>query len=183
MKITLNIVISKARVLDEVQKTTAYIGSKAMSGEDPGAYERIAALDADREQLDRYWMEACSEASRLLDHWMVNVSDQTLTHHVELGRNYTATLAMPTNWNSAYSKTIEELLTSFMVDSIAAKWLMVTHKADAQAYAALAAGTSRQVSQLLLTRKRPTRRSSSGSGDSDLWGGSQLWGGPQLWKQ
>lgn len=181
MVITLNIVISKVRVLDEVAKTTAYIGSKAMSGEDPGAYDRIAALDADREQLDRYWMEACSEASRLLDHWMVSVSDQTLTHHVELGRDYAATLAMPTNWNSAYSKTIEELLTSFMVDSIAAKWLLITDKQDAAAHAALADGTSKQVSQLLLARVRPQRRS-AGGGESGMWASTDTWDSTILWQ-
>ena len=54
--ITKDIQISKARVLDEVAKTTAYIGSKAVSEQDPGAYDRISAIDANREQLERYWM-------------------------------------------------------------------------------------------------------------------------------
>lgn len=39
-----NINISKARVLDEVQKTSEYISAKSVSADDPGAYERVRAV-------------------------------------------------------------------------------------------------------------------------------------------
>lgn len=181
MKITLNIEVSKARVLDEVQKTTAYIGAKAMSEQDPGAYERVAAVDANREQLDRYWMKACSDATMMLDHWVMTARSQVLSHHPEIGEeaNYKVTLALPTNWNDAYSKTIEELLMSYLVNSIMAKWLMIVKKEDAAAYANLAIGTGQQITQLLLIRKRPVRRSSTG--DDGLWHGSDVWVRAEMW--
>lgn len=184
MTITYNIQISKARVLDEVQKTSAYIGSKAMSAQDPGAYERVAAVDANREQLDRFWMEACDDLSLLLSHWIVSVTSQMLAHHPEIGaaNDYKVTLAMPTNWNDAYLSPLKEALMSYLVNSIVTKWLLITKKEDAESYAALASGTALQISQMLLERKRPSKRSPSNAGHSDLWGeSSTLWGESGYW--
>ena len=180
--ITVNIKISKARVLDEAMKTTAYIGKKAASAEDPGTYERVAAIDANREQLDRYWMEACSDASMLLDHWMLIVSSQVLSHHPELDRDYTATLNMPTNWPSQYQSTLSELLMSYLVNSIVAKWLLLTLPSQVEAYTSLASGAAMQITQLLLARKRPARRSSSG-GESAMWVTTDIWDQPTIWQQ
>lgn len=178
--ITINIQVSKQRVMDEVAKTTAYIGSKAVSEQDPGAYDRIATTDANREQLDRYWMEACSGASLLLDHWMVNVTSQVLTHHPELGNDYRATLSMPTNWPSQYQTTLHEALISYMVNYIVSKWLLITMPTLAEAYAALASGSAGQVAQILLTRKRPIKRSSSG--ESAMWVATDIWEQTSTWQ-
>lgn len=178
--ITVNIKISKARVLDEAMKTTAYIGKKAASAEDPGTYERVAAIDANREQLDRYWTEACSDASMLLDHWMITVASQVLSHHPELDRDYTATLNMPTNWPSQYQSTLSELLMSYLVNSIVAKWLLLTLPSQVEAYASLASGAAMQVTQLLLMRKRPARRR-SGVVDDGLWHRADVWHRDEPW--
>ena len=180
--ITVNIRISKARVLDEVAKTTAYIGKKAASAEDPGTYDRVASIDADREQLDRYWTEACSDASMLLDHWMITVASQVLSHHPELDRDYTATLNMPTNWPSQYQSTLQELLMSYLTNSIVAKWLLVTMPSQVEAYASLASGAALQITQLMLMRKRPARRMSSG-GESAIWTASDIWEQSTIWQQ
>lgn len=179
--ITINIQVSKARVMDEVLKTTAYIGSKAVSEQDPGAYERVTAITANREQLDRYWMEACTAASLLLDHWMVSVASQVLTHHPELDNDYRATLAMPTNWPSQYASTLHEALISYMVNHIVSKWLLIVLPAQAEAYASLASGAAAQVEQLMLVRKRPTPRRSGPNVDDGLWHGVDIWYGADLW--
>lgn len=181
-KITITINISKARVLDEVAKTTAYIGKKATSDQDPGAYERIATTDANREQLDRYWMEACSDATMMLDHWVISARSQVLSHHPEIGTNadYNVVLGLPTNWNSAYESTINELLMSYLVNSIVTKWLLMVQQKDAQAYAALTAGAEKQIMQLLLIRKRPTPRR-SGTADDGLWHRADVWYRNEPW--
>ena len=183
--ITVNIQISKQRVLDEVMKTTAYIGKKAASAEDPGTYERVANIDADREQLDRFWMESCSGASMLLDHWMTSVDSQVLTHHPELDKDYKATLAMPTNWPSQYQYTLHEALISYMVNYIVSKWLLIVLPSQVEAYATLASGCATQVEQLMLMRKRPAPRSSVNPGESEgnIWRGSNLWVGANIWGQ
>ena len=181
-KITITIQVSKARVLDEVAKTTAYIGQKATSEQDPDAYNRIATTDANREQLDRYWMEACSGVTMLLDHWVVSVRSQILSHHPELGveADYKAVLALPTNWNNAYENAISELIISYLVNAIVAKWLMKTQPKDAPAYAALAEGAGKQITQLLLIRKRPTPRR-SGTADDGLWHRADVWHRNEPW--
>lgn len=185
MAITYNIQASKQRVMDEVMKTTEYIGSKAVTREDPGAYNRIAATSANREQLDRYWMEGCSGASMLLDHWMTSQTSQMLTHHPELGNDYKAVLAMPTNWPGQYSTTLHEALLSYLVNHIVSKWLMKTAPAQAEGYAALASGAALQVEQILLMRKRPTPRRSVRPGESEgnIWHGGDLWVGANIWGQ
>lgn len=181
-KITITIQVSKARVLDEVAKTTAYIGQKATSEQDPDAYNRIATTDANREQLDRYWMEACSDTTMMLGHWVVSARSQVLSHHPELGTSadYLVVLALPTNWNRSYEKVISELIISSLVNSIVAKWLLLTMPTQAEAYAALASGTEKQIMQVLLERVRPTRRR-SGTADDGLWHRSDVWHRAELW--
>jgi hypothetical protein len=186
MVITLNIQVSKARVFDEVQKTTEYIGSKAVSAEDRGAYERIAAIAANREQLDRYWMEACGDAAMLLDHWMVSITSQVLTHHPELdvSHDFKAVLGMPTNWPNQYANTVREKVMSYLVNSIVTKWLLLVAPSQAEAYAALATGASQQISQLMLIRQRPTKRSSGGGGadnEGAAWNTSDIWNQSTTW--
>ena len=184
--ITVNIQVSKARVFDEVQKTTEYIASKAVTAEDPGAYERIAAIDANREQLDRYWMEACGDVAMLLDHWTASITSQVLTHHPELdaSHDFKATLAMPTNWPNQYASTVREKVMSYLVNSIVTKWLLLTAPSQAEAYAALATGASQQISLLMLARTRPRPRKPSGDDqEGSVWIGSAIWVGSNIWGQ
>jgi hypothetical protein len=186
--ITVNIQVSKARAFDEVQKTTEYIASKAVSAEDLGAYERIAAIDSNREQLDRYWMEACGDVAMLLDHWTVSITSQVLTHHPELdaSHDFKVVLAMPTNWPNQYTNTVREKVMSYLVNSIVTKWLLLVAPSQAEAYAALATGASQQITQLMLMRQRPTMRSSGGGGggtdeEGATWNTSDIWNQSTTW--
>ena len=184
--ITVNIQVSKQRVLDEVQKTTEYIASKSVSDQDPGAYERIAAIDANREQLDRYWMEACGDAAMLLDHWTVSITSQVLSHHPELdaAHDFKATLAMPTNWPNQYANTVREKVMSYLVNSIVTKWLLLVAPSQVEAYAELATGTEKQISLLMLARMRPRPRKPSGDDqEGGVWIGSAIWVGSNTWGQ
>jgi len=182
--ITVNIQVSKSRVFDEVQKTTEYIGHKSVSDQDPGAYERIAAIDANREQLDRYWMEACGDAAMLLDHWTASITSQVLTHHPELdaSHDFKVVLAMPTNWPNQYANTVREKVMSYLVNSIVTKWLLLVAPSQAEAYAALATGASQQISLLMLARMRPRpRKPSGGDSEGSMWDGSAIWVGSNTW--
>ena len=183
MTIDQNIQISKARVFDEVAKKTAYIGKKATSEQDPGAYERVAVVDANREQLDTFWMEACSGASQVLDHWLSSQTSQVLSHHPEIdtSHDYKVTLSLPSNWSFAYLSTLQEVLMSYLVNSIVAAWLLITLPTQAAAYATLADGAEKQLQQLMLIRKRPVKRSSNSSGDGPAWVRSNAWIRSEAW--
>ena len=182
MAITVNINISKAKVMEEVAKTTGYIGQKAVSGEDPAAYNRIAVIDANREQLDRYWMEACSAMTTLLGHDLTDAESQVLPASGTNNTNYRVKLRLPSNWNSALRDALSEHVMSYLVNAISSRWLMMTQKADAEPYAVLSGGSAGQVRTILLTRKRPTRRAASGGGEeTGLWVGTDLWIGQNTW--
>lgn len=179
--ITVNIKISKAQVLEEVAKTTAYIGSKSISAEDPGAYSRVSTTTANQEQLDRYWMSACTEASHAMRGWVSQVNKHLLTGRVDMSRDYEVTLHMPENWHTALIDPLKEALMNYLVNAIVSHWLMVTKKEDAQAYAILAADALRKVKEILLTRKRPGRRPHGTTEDDNLWHRVVTWVRSTIW--
>lgn len=154
---TYNIQISKARVIDEVQKTTEYIGSKAMSDQDPNAYTRIGAVDADREQLDRYWMEACTSLTTSLGRWLADADSQRLSHHYEAGRDYRVTLSMPSNWNNAMSDAVQESMASYLVNQILSKWCILARSDAAETHAIQAAANLEDIQRKLNRRVKPSR--------------------------
>lgn len=171
MATTLNITISKSRVMDEVQKTTEYIGKKATSEKDPDAYERISAVDADLEQLDRYWMEACSGATTDLSHWLIAADSQLLGHHYDPTRDYHVELSLPLNWQDNLAHATKEALMGYLVNIIVSKWLIITLPSQAEPQAASGAGCMALVSEHLLARKRPAGRLSGWNGSGGSGGG------------
>lgn len=186
---TLSITISKSRVLDEVAKTSAYIGAKMMSGDDPVAYERIATTDADREQLERYWMECCADMASVLNGWVSYAGNQGMTHHVEIDRDFEMSLRMTDNWNDNLGQSINDALTSYMIDGMVAKWCMLANKKEAEAYTALAASSLQQARAMTFMRVRPTRRVNEdmplrdkGCFDTGIWLGGKNWRGSDIWK-
>lgn len=155
-----NINISKARVMDEVAKSTAYQGAKAVNAEDIAAYDRIAVTDADRELLDRYWMEACHETTTAMQDWLqFGITPRApLGHHMDLGNDYKVSLCMTDNWPGALKDSVETHLTGYIINTMIAKWCMMTAKGDVEAYAALGATALEQARKALLTRQRPAKR-------------------------
>ena len=186
--ITLNITISKSRAFDEVQKSSGYVGKKSVSDKDPGAYERIAAVDAEREQLDRYWMEACTAATTAVSHWLSEATDQQLGHHYDPSRDYHVVLSMPSNWNDKLAHAVKEALMSYLVNMILIRWLMLAGSPD-KAAAADAASALMLLDAYLLDRKRPSSRLSGGGDPGDdtsegsVWVGTDLWIGTKIWGQ
>lgn len=172
--ITLSITISKARVVDEVQMSSAYVGTKSVSEKDPDAYERIAAVDAEREQLERYWMEACTASTTAMSHWLVDVTDQMLGHHYDPTRDYHVELSLPSNWNDKLAHAVKEALMSHLINVILTRWLLLTGAPDmAKETAADAVSALKLLDAHLLDRKRPSSRLSGGSGSGGDGGGGQ----------
>ena len=155
---TLEIQVKKSEVYEEVQKLTSYIGSKGM-GEDAGSYDRIAAVDADRELLEQYWSEASSLAENGLKRWLLEVSDNRLGHHSDLSRSFTATLRMPEGYDSVLDGSVQSLLTGYFINHIAGRWLGVSSgNAEASAgYLGEASSLLEGVRRQLYHKKRPER--------------------------
>lgn len=158
--------IDKQEVLTEIAKTTSYIGAKK-EGDDGTAYDRIYTTDEDAEMLERYWQETEDTLATSL-HCFVSAQSETT------GGKYSITLGLPDNWNKAMQKNLQQDIFSLFVQSIIAKWHMLTNKAEVEAYAALAAGTLSNIDKALLKRVRPTRPTTTtddypddGDGDED----------------
>lgn len=178
--------ITRSSVLEEVYKTTAYIGAKAGTPQDTDAYNRIAATSVNDEQLVRYFSEAGAEAKQALGHWL----DTSLPANGYGQNDYISfQFSMPDNWIPALQGAVEEQLRSHLVNAVLWRWLMLTKKDEAAAYQALSNESMLRVKQLLLMRKRPTRRAApSGGGDDEptadgIWHDNDLWLDANNWQE
>lgn len=185
MAIEVNIRILRSTVLEEVRKTTAYIGSKAISAEDPGAFGRVAAVEANDEQLDRYFSEACADAKLAMVHWIIYANWQTVPRPSDTDY-LSILLKLPDNWEKSLESAVREQLLSHLVNGVVWRWLLQTKKEDAQAYAAQSQAAMLAIKQILLTRRRPTRRAAP-SGDDDtpdgLWHDEGVWLDAATWNE
>jgi len=146
--------IEKALVLNEVKKTSAYIGKKLTTAEDPGAFERVSLVDANEEQLDRYWTEACSAATLALSHWQLLSKAQPL----HAGDDYNVTLRLPDNWNATLGSSLQGAVASYLENMVLTQWLMIVDRGDVEAHTALATRAMAEVNRIILERVRPAKR-------------------------
>lgn len=146
MKTTLT--IKKTEVLQEIAKTTAYIGSKLVDT-DASAYDRILTTDEDAQMLERYWQECKNVIAGSLRRF---IDSETETDGI-----YTLTLNLSSAWDAALEDSMQRSLFSFFVMSIASKWQMMTNKGDVNDYATTAVAALEDVRQKACYKKRPTR--------------------------
>jgi hypothetical protein len=151
----MEIKVNKAYVFDTVDETAAYIGAKAVG--DEGAYERIFTTDADRVLLENFWSEASELATQQLKSFISQVSDNTVSHSVNLSQNYEVTLKTPSNYDSSLDNSINSSLFHFFVYFIVSKWCRLTSKTDAESYAIDATSMLNDAVRKLYHRKRPQR--------------------------
>ena len=81
------ITITKADVIAEVNKTSAYIGAKTITQDGENLYYNISTIKEDAEMLERYWNEACSNVAA--------VAKEYVTAAVTTDTDWTLTLDMP----------------------------------------------------------------------------------------
>lgn len=141
--------IKKQDVLDEVAKTTAYIGAK-MAGGDGTEYDRISTTDEDAEMLERYWQECRATVTGALRSVMESEEETA-------DGTFSLVLDLSSAWSKELRYTMETSLFSFFVAGIASKWQMLTDKQDVEGYAALAAASLEDVKQKAFHKKKPTR--------------------------
>ena len=150
--------ISKSKVWNEIAKATSYTGAKMVTGEDPGAYDRIFTTDEDREMMERFWVEACSLVTSQLREWVKTVNAQPIHHGVDVTTDYILRLSIADAWPTSLQDSVQSSLLSFVVATILSKWYRLTNKAETEAYANEAAAHLTDAELKLYQRKRPTRR-------------------------
>ena len=148
--------ISKADVYDEVAKTTSYSGAKKT--EDPEAYNRIFATDADRLMLERFWMEACNGATEEFKQFIVSVSNQSESRGVQLNNDYKVQLELSTMYDTNLTSSMQSSLFSYFVSSIVAKWFKFTNAGESETFGADAVASMLDVKSKMFYRKKPKRK-------------------------
>lgn len=151
----IQLIINKALVMDEVAKTSSYVGAKA--ADDGTIYEHTFTTDEDRVMLERFWLESCATATNMLKPILKTVKAQPMSKGDSLDNNYQATLAMPSNWDQKLQDSVTGALFSFFANNIVAKWFIIASKDDAESYATTAAASLADAEAKLFYRKRPTR--------------------------
>lgn len=153
--IYIDLKIIKSKVYDEVAKTSSYTGAK-MQG-DESAYERIFTTDDDRMMLERFWVEACNGATEQFKPFIVSVTEQSISHGVELATNYDVKLELSNSFDSTLKSSIETSLFSYFVAYIVSKWYKFTNKQESESYATDAVGAMDDVMKKIYYRKKPKR--------------------------
>ena len=148
MDMDIRIDISMDDIMSAVHERTAYVGSK-MSGQMPGAYERIATTYADEQFLARSIKEGCSVLYDVMYRYMPSaiVQDGKLSVY----------LLMPDSYNGGANAAVRDKLQQFFVSYAVGAWFSVTYKVDADAYKSAAASELAGIRVLLAERKHPTR--------------------------
>ncbi|MCD8266382.1 MAG: hypothetical protein LUC33_04425 [Prevotellaceae bacterium] len=145
--IQVKLTIDKAAVLEEVARTTSYIGAK-MAG-DEGSYERILTTDQDAGMLQRFWDESKSEFCRL--------AKRLITAETDDGGAFTATLDLPGSFSEVLVPSIEDSLFSYFVNGVTGKWCVFTNKQEAGSYVKMAEAHMDDVMRKLLYKRKPVR--------------------------
>ena len=144
--ITVQYTINKEKVLEEVARTSSYVGKTAVA--DGSAYEQVFTTDADRDLLDRYWREACGVVAEML---------KPVVNSVWHGPDYVVIVRLPSAYNQEFTGIINSDLFSFVVNTILSKWFMMTAKEEAATYATLAEGALNDAKAKVYFKKKPTR--------------------------
>lgn len=111
------ITITKADVIAEVNKTSAYIGAKTIAQEGENLYYNISTIKEDAEMLERYWREACSNVAAVAKEY-VTAAEMSDTA-------WTLTLDMPAKYNKAFDGVLKQQVFSYIVRMILYKWLLM----------------------------------------------------------
>lgn len=144
--ITLN--VDKARVWDEVAKTSGYTGDK-MTDADENAYERILITDEDQKSLQRFWEEAVAVANEQLKEMLETASP--------MNSDYNVVLRVSNSYDQVLNASVQAALTSYFISAIVGRWYKFSNKAEADSYLAEAAAMMEDVLRKLYSRKRPRR--------------------------
>lgn len=145
MEITLT--ISKSDVLKEVAQTTSYTGAKKVG--DDGALNRIATVDEDQPELQRFWDESRAEVAQTFIRLLANEGMS--------GDNYQLKLNVSVSFDMSLLPSMQLGLFSYFVQNITGKWYVFTNKEEAGAFADRGSALLQEVKEKAFFKKMPTR--------------------------
>lgn len=110
---TMQIEISKCAIMDEVAKTSAYIGAKTQD------YDRLAIIDQNEEMLERFWNECSAAVSFSLSTSIVgqSINQETVCFYVNIPETMLT--------------SVRDTIVSYYVETILGKWLELSRCEEA----------------------------------------------------
>lgn len=146
----LSISITKNSIYEEVAKTTAYLGAKNKLDDGKSAFDQIFVTDADLAMIERFYNESKDALLNLLKRFMPTIGSST-------NGNINWTLSMPSRFDTNMSDSITSSATSFIVNSIVAKWCEITANDKVKEYADNAASLLLDIKDKVFNKTKPTR--------------------------
>lgn len=151
---SVTLTIGKEEVMQEVNKTTSYVGkkideaAKPVEGQNTTAYDRVRTTAATKELLERFWDEAASIATSRMMRFTTSTSN---------GSSYIANLFLTDRWNEALTQGMNDSLFSFFVAFIVSRWCRIADKEEEAAYMSDANAMLDDVMRKVYFRSSPTR--------------------------
>lgn len=146
----LSISITKNSIYEEVAKTTAYLGAKNKLDDGKSAFDQIFVTDADLAMIERFYNESKDALLNLLKRFMPTIGSST-------DGNINWTLSMSSRFDTNMSGSITSSATSFIVNSIVAKWCEITANDKVKEYADNAAALLLDIKDKVFNKTKPTR--------------------------
>lgn len=146
----LSISITKSSIYEEVAKTTAYLGAKNKLDDGKSAFDQIFVTDADLAMIERFYNESKDALLNLLKRFMPTIGSST-------DGNINWTLSMPSRFDTNMSDSITSSATSFIVNSIVAKWCEITANDKVKEYADNASALLLDIKDKVFNKTKPTR--------------------------
>lgn len=146
----LSISITKSSIYEEVAKTTAYLGAKNKLDDGKSAFDQIFVTDADLAMIERFYNESKDALLSLLKRFMPTIGSST-------DGNINWTLSMSSRFDTNMSGSITSSATSFIVNSIVAKWCEITANDKVKEYADNAAALLLDIKDKVFNKTKPTR--------------------------
>lgn len=144
----LNIEIKKDDVMEEVAKTTAFIGAKKTLEDGKSAYEQVFVKESDKVMLEQYWKDAIGGLCQVWQKWVKEWYD------TDGDERYALTLGMPDVYNSANNEAVRKAAFNYMVNWIIMEWCVVANKDEVQMYQDKVASIGMEIKKLLYGKRR-----------------------------
>lgn len=113
--------------------------------------------EENREKILRSIKRSFAEVQTELGEYLNENGTVTDNSHYDGGHDLVLNLTMPSNFNEAATTGVGEAVHAYLANTAIADWYIVTNKADAEQYYALAAKNMELIRQTVSKRSRPVR--------------------------
>ena len=135
--------------------------------QDDKNYKEVASMFAsedeeNQEKILRSVKRAFAEVQTELPEYLDEDGTETDNANMKEDEDLVLNLVMPSNFNEAATKGIGDAVHDYIAKTAIADWYLVTNKADADVYAALAQKSMKSIRKAVSKRSRPRRPADRG---------------------